>query len=205
MRVSATLQRRADQPTASRPRRTIAISGGIGTANPAQNAASMGKSPRAITAPSCIPLCVPTIGLFDRFSPEVFAALLGLFTALPGRAARRSEGRSGYRRRCRRQAHRARHAGGPPGPRPPTSAPAGAPERQRPDGHATPALDPPAARRPSGGRSRRYPRCRGSDPERAYKLLIFDCDGVLVDSERIAVRVSAAGLTERGWAISEAR
>ncbi len=44
-----------------------------------------------------------------------------------------------------------------------------------------------------------------SDPERAYKLLIFDCDGVLVDSERIAVRVSAAGLTERGWAISEAR
>jgi HAD superfamily hydrolase (TIGR01509 family) len=35
-------------------------------------------------------------------------------------------------------------------------------------------------------------------------LVIFDCDGVLVDSERIAVRVSAAGLRERGWAISEA-
>ncbi len=35
-------------------------------------------------------------------------------------------------------------------------------------------------------------------------LVIFDCDGVLVDSERIAVRVSSAGLTERGWAISEA-
>ncbi len=43
-----------------------------------------------------------------------------------------------------------------------------------------------------------------SDPERAYKLVIFDCDGVLVDSERIAAQVSAAGLTERGWAISEA-
>jgi HAD superfamily hydrolase (TIGR01509 family) len=35
-------------------------------------------------------------------------------------------------------------------------------------------------------------------------LVIFDCDGVLVDSERIAVRVSSAGLTERGWPISEA-
>jgi HAD superfamily hydrolase (TIGR01509 family) len=35
-------------------------------------------------------------------------------------------------------------------------------------------------------------------------LVIFDCDGVLVDSERIAVRVSSAGLTERGWPVSEA-
>lgn len=41
-------------------------------------------------------------------------------------------------------------------------------------------------------------------PNSAPALLIFDCDGVLVDSERIAVRVSSAGLTERGWAISEA-
>lgn len=41
-------------------------------------------------------------------------------------------------------------------------------------------------------------------PHGAPALVIFDCDGVLVDSERIAVRVSAAGLTERGWAISEA-
>jgi beta-phosphoglucomutase-like phosphatase (HAD superfamily) len=32
----------------------------------------------------------------------------------------------------------------------------------------------------------------------AYVLVIFDCDGVLVESERIAVRVSARGLTERG-------
>ena len=41
-------------------------------------------------------------------------------------------------------------------------------------------------------------------PHGAPALVIFDCDGVLVDSERIAVRVSAAGLTERGWTISEA-
>ena len=36
------------------------------------------------------------------------------------------------------------------------------------------------------------------------QLLIFDCDGVLVDSERIAVRIDAALLAELGWAISEA-
>jgi HAD superfamily hydrolase (TIGR01509 family) len=38
----------------------------------------------------------------------------------------------------------------------------------------------------------------------AVKLVIFDCDGVLVDSERIAVRVSAAGLTRLGWPLNEA-
>jgi HAD superfamily hydrolase (TIGR01509 family) len=35
-------------------------------------------------------------------------------------------------------------------------------------------------------------------------LVIFDCDGVLVDSEKIAVRVSASGLTQLGWPLSEA-
>jgi HAD superfamily hydrolase (TIGR01509 family) len=34
-------------------------------------------------------------------------------------------------------------------------------------------------------------------------LVIFDCDGVLVDSERIAVRVEAALISELGWTISE--
>jgi HAD superfamily hydrolase (TIGR01509 family) len=38
----------------------------------------------------------------------------------------------------------------------------------------------------------------------ALGLVIFDCDGVLVDSERIAIRVSSAGLTDLGWPISEA-
>lgn len=37
-----------------------------------------------------------------------------------------------------------------------------------------------------------------------YDLIIFDCDGVLVDSERIAVRLEAASLTARGWNVTEA-
>jgi HAD superfamily hydrolase (TIGR01509 family) len=37
-----------------------------------------------------------------------------------------------------------------------------------------------------------------------FELVIFDCDGVLVDSERIAVRIDAAVLAELGWAMSEA-
>jgi HAD superfamily hydrolase (TIGR01509 family) len=37
-----------------------------------------------------------------------------------------------------------------------------------------------------------------------FQLLIFDCDGVLVDSERIAVRVEAEYLTELGWPLAEA-
>ena len=35
-------------------------------------------------------------------------------------------------------------------------------------------------------------------------LVIFDCDGVLVDSERLAVRIEALLLNEMGWSISEA-
>lgn len=37
----------------------------------------------------------------------------------------------------------------------------------------------------------------------APELVIFDCDGVLVDSERIAVAVDSAFLTELGWPLSE--
>jgi HAD superfamily hydrolase (TIGR01509 family) len=36
------------------------------------------------------------------------------------------------------------------------------------------------------------------------KLVIFDCDGVLVDSERLAVRVESEYLTELGWPLSQA-
>ncbi|MFJ8250782.1 HAD family hydrolase [Streptomyces sp. NPDC094466] len=36
------------------------------------------------------------------------------------------------------------------------------------------------------------------------ELVIFDCDGVLVDSERIAVRVDAAVLAGLGWELTEA-
>ena len=36
-----------------------------------------------------------------------------------------------------------------------------------------------------------------------YELIVFDCDGVLVDSERLAVRIEAQALTALGWAIEE--
>ena len=37
-----------------------------------------------------------------------------------------------------------------------------------------------------------------------FELVIFDCDGVLIDSERIAVRVDAEILGELGWQLTEA-
>jgi HAD superfamily hydrolase (TIGR01509 family) len=37
-----------------------------------------------------------------------------------------------------------------------------------------------------------------------FELVIFDCDGVLVDSERLSVRVEAAYLAELGWPLTEA-
>jgi len=36
------------------------------------------------------------------------------------------------------------------------------------------------------------------------RLVIFDCDGVLVDSERITVRIDVAVLARLGWALTEA-
>jgi HAD superfamily hydrolase (TIGR01509 family) len=38
----------------------------------------------------------------------------------------------------------------------------------------------------------------------AVELVIFDCDGVLVDSERLAVKVDVMALRELGWPLSEA-
>jgi beta-phosphoglucomutase-like phosphatase (HAD superfamily) len=35
------------------------------------------------------------------------------------------------------------------------------------------------------------------------ELVIFDCDGVLVDSERLAVRVESTLITELGWPLDE--
>jgi HAD superfamily hydrolase (TIGR01509 family) len=37
----------------------------------------------------------------------------------------------------------------------------------------------------------------------SLELVIFDCDGVLVDSERLAVRVDVQVLAELGWVLSE--
>ncbi|MFT3855674.1 MAG: HAD family hydrolase [Ilumatobacteraceae bacterium] len=36
------------------------------------------------------------------------------------------------------------------------------------------------------------------------ELVIFDCDGVLVDSERLAVRLEARLISELGWPVTEA-
>jgi HAD superfamily hydrolase (TIGR01509 family) len=36
-----------------------------------------------------------------------------------------------------------------------------------------------------------------------FDLVIFDCDGVLVDSERIAVRIDAVVLARLGWKLTE--
>ncbi len=36
-----------------------------------------------------------------------------------------------------------------------------------------------------------------------FDLVIFDCDGVLVDSERLAIRVEAEILTGLGWSLTE--
>jgi HAD superfamily hydrolase (TIGR01509 family) len=38
---------------------------------------------------------------------------------------------------------------------------------------------------------------------KAYKLVIFDCDGVLVDSEPLALRIDAMFFAEMGWPLSE--
>ncbi len=53
----------------------------------------------------------------------------------------------------------------------------------------------------SGSRSRRLPAVSPRNP--SLDLVIFDCDGVLVDSERISVRVDAFVLSELGWPMSE--
>ncbi|WP_405589517.1 HAD family hydrolase [Streptomyces sp. NBC_01190] len=41
------------------------------------------------------------------------------------------------------------------------------------------------------------------DSRPAPELVIFDCDGVLVDSEKIAVRIDVRVLTELGWPMTE--
>lgn len=43
----------------------------------------------------------------------------------------------------------------------------------------------------------------GHDVTMSADLVIFDCDGVLVDSERLSVRVEVRLLTELGWPVEE--
>jgi beta-phosphoglucomutase-like phosphatase (HAD superfamily) len=47
-----------------------------------------------------------------------------------------------------------------------------------------------------------HTRTDAQDETPAYELVIFDCDGVLVDSERITARVFADMLGELGIAVS---
>src|SRR5580693_8437022 len=42
------------------------------------------------------------------------------------------------------------------------------------------------------------------DMHGAPGLVIFDCDGVLIDSERLAVAVEVAAIGELGWELTEA-
>ena len=37
-----------------------------------------------------------------------------------------------------------------------------------------------------------------------FDLVIWDCDGILVDSERLAIRTESQILTELGWPLTEA-
>lgn len=47
-----------------------------------------------------------------------------------------------------------------------------------------------------------HPGTRSHEERQAYELVIFDCDGVLVDSERITARVFADMLGELGLAVT---
>jgi HAD superfamily hydrolase (TIGR01509 family) len=40
-------------------------------------------------------------------------------------------------------------------------------------------------------------------PSRPFDLVIFDCDGVLVDSERLSIRLDVELLTQLGWPMTE--
>jgi hypothetical protein len=43
----------------------------------------------------------------------------------------------------------------------------------------------------------------GAAGDPLLKLVIFDCDGVLVDSERLAVRIDVEVLGRLGWPLTE--
>ncbi len=56
------------------------------------------------------------------------------------------------------------------------------------------------AGRAATGAARRGGR---GDVTRGFELIIFDCDGVLVDSERLSIRVDAIFLAQIGWPMPE--
>ena len=94
------------------------------------------------------------------------------------------------------------------------------PAQGRSDRLRSPATSRPARRRTSPTRQGRPRPARADGTPRIHdpgsqgrvidtvtgpiELVIFDCDGVLIDSERLAVEVDVRVLRELGWAISEA-
>src|SRR5262249_40640612 len=64
----------------------------------------------------------------------------------------------------------------------------------------------PAERRRQSESPCRSPPARGRVVGVAgpVRLVLFDCDGVLVDSERIGVRIDVAVLADLGWTMTEA-
>ncbi|MET9958563.1 HAD family hydrolase [Streptomyces sp. NPDC006326] len=57
---------------------------------------------------------------------------------------------------------------------------------------------------PPSARAAEAPRVREAESAAPVELVVFDCDGVLVDSEPIAVRTHVALGAELGWPLTEA-
>jgi HAD superfamily hydrolase (TIGR01509 family) len=55
---------------------------------------------------------------------------------------------------------------------------------------------------PGGARSLYAPRVNAT-PAGPLELVVFDCDGVLVDSEKIAVRIDVLMLADLGWPLTQ--
>src|SRR4029079_16775638 len=74
-------------------------------------------------------------------------------------------------------------------------------------GPATGRVGAGAGRSPAAGDGASGPRgARGRSRARASSrldLVIFDCDGVLVDSERLSIRLDAELLSQLGWPLDE--
>ena len=142
-----------------------------------------------------------TVLVRSQASLHAVAALRG------GRPA--GEGRAGLRR------HRRAAPGHQPERRMPLPLAVPARDREVLAGHAPPGADRTDARSPATSRSPRRrrpeprapPRSRTADAfvtPRSVELVIFDCDGVLIDSERLAIKVDVEMLHELGWPLSEA-
>ena len=71
--------------------------------------------------------------------------------------------------------------------------------RLRGSGAAVAIHEPPHGRSATFCAHSRAAIIRSVQNERAFDLVIFDCDGVLVDSERLVIQIEARVLSELGW------